>query len=143
MTTEDKIKAVAAFAGLGGLLFGIVQLFQVLAIEAAKPYLEKKLAWCEEAVDRAARIATTEPPLPEDVQRFRQLYWGVMGLIENKDIEDTMDAFDQGIRDGIPAVLGSKLNGSDIVTLSKLSLDLAHACRAELAAEWSTSWTRQ
>ncbi len=143
MTAEEKIKAIAAFVGLGGLLFGIVQFFQVQAIEAAKPFLERKLSWCEQAVRTTASIATTTPPDDEDLQNFARAYWGVMGLIENQQIADAMKAFDQGLRDGIPGLAGPKLDGSGIVTLSDLSLNLAHACRAELSAEWSASWSRR
>ncbi len=143
MNSEVKIKALAALVGLGGLVFGIVQFIQVQAIEAAKPYLTKKLAWCEEAVETTSRIVTSEPPADIDLQRFAQLYWGVMGLIENQTIEDAMKAFGQGLADGIPVLAGAKLQGSDVVTLGDLSLDLAHACRAELSSEWSASWTRR
>lgn len=143
MTTEEKIKAAAAVVGLGGLIFGIVQFFQVQAIQAAQPFLEKKLEWCEEAVEKTARISTTEPPDPADLQRFAQMYWGVMGLIENQDIIDAMKAFDEGLTNGVPAYAGPKLENSDIVTLTELSFDLAEACRAELSAEWSSSWARR
>ena len=143
MNTEVKIKALAALVGLGGLIFGVVQFIQVQAIEAAKPYLTKKLAWCEEAVETTSRIVTSEPASEVDRQRFEQLYWGVMGLIENQTIEDAMKAFGQGLEDGIPVLADAKLQDSEIVTLGDLSLDLAHACRAELSAEWSASWTRR
>jgi len=143
MTTEEKIKAIAAFVGLGGLIFGIVQFFQVQAIEAAQPFLTKKLEWCEEAVEKTSKIATTEPPDPTDLQRFAQMYWGVMGLIENRDIIEAMKAFDEGLTNQVPAYAGPKLEGSEVLTLTELSLDLAEACRAELSAEWSSRWARR
>ncbi len=143
MTTEEKIKAIAAVVGLGGLIFGVVQFFQVQAIDAAKPYLEKKLAWCEEAVDTTAKIATADVPDVTDTERFWQLYWGVMGLIENRDVTQAMVDFGEALKEAEPSPDGAKNETTHLGGLTGKSLALAHACRAELSAEWSTSWTRR
>ena len=139
MTTDTILKTLAGLVGLAGLVFGVVKYVQVQTVEAEKPYLERKLAWCEEAVETTSRIATAATPSPADIERFRQMYWGVMGLIEKKSITCAMISFGAGLDrqeppecNGTPAPTGS---------LKERSLALAHACRQELAAEWSPSWT--
>jgi hypothetical protein len=137
MTNDERIKALAAVVGLGGLLTGAYQFLQVQAIEAARPYLEKKLQWCEEAVETTAVIATSEVPDDLDVRRFWEMYWGVMGLIEKVPITDAMIAFGEVLRTG-----AATPDAARRAALTGRSLDLAHACRAELAAEWSPFWAR-
>lgn len=145
MNAETLIKAFVALVGLAGFLFGIVQFVSVRAIEAEKPYLERKLAWCEEAVETTAKIATASyvgnEAATKDVARFWQLYWGVMGLIEKDSITNAMVAFGEALGTGDPATDGAK-SDPDSIGLSRKSLDLAHACRAELSKEWSPSWAR-
>ena len=129
MTIDTSIKAFVAIVGLASLIFGIVQFLKVQAVEAEKPYLERKLAWCEEAVETAARIANAQPPDPNDVRRFWEMYWGVMGMIEGGPVTLAMVAFGNGLR------------GGD-AQLPEKSLAIAHACRSELSAEWSPIWSR-
>jgi hypothetical protein len=137
MTNDERIKALAAVVGLGGLLVGAYQFLQLQAIEAARPYLEKKLHWCEAAVETTAAIATRAVPAEADVQRFWEMYWGVMGLIEKAPITDAMIAFGEVLRTGaVPPDAARR------AALTGRSLDLAHACRTELAAEWSPFWAR-
>ncbi|MFG5380912.1 hypothetical protein [Yoonia sp. R2-816] len=143
MSTEEKIKLTTAIVGIAGLLFGIIQFIQVQSIAAARPYLEKKLDWCERAVETAARIATVPEPAAEDLLQFWQLYWGVMGLIENEAVTQAMEDFGEALN--TPALAPSRAKDAPDHQEARTgrSLALAHACRAELAAEWSTSWTRQ
>ena len=143
MTTDEKIKAVAAVVALAGLLWGVYSFIQVQAIGAAKPYLEKKLAWCETAVETTSRIATANQRAAADVERFWQIYWGVMGLIENQAITDAMVAFGKGLNTAQPPAIGSKELGAPPIGLRRMSLDLAHACRQELSLEWSAHWSRR
>ena len=82
LSVENWIKSFVALIGLATFLFGIVKFVQVQAVEAEKPYLERKLAWCEQAVETTAIISTSIEPAQEDLDRFWQMYWGVMGLIE-------------------------------------------------------------
>lgn len=63
--------------------------------------------------------------------RFWQLYWGVMGLVENQEVTDAMIAF------------GGKLNTKESPSsLQGASLQLARACRQEMADSWSPIWRR-
>ena len=51
--------------------------------------------WCEGAVKAAAFIATSGVAAPTAAKtlRFWQLFWGVMGLVENQQVTDAMAAF--------------------------------------------------
>lgn len=103
-------------------------------IEAAKPFLERQLALFTEATRVVAQIAVA-PAAPGSDKlkaRFWQLYWGELALVERGKVEAAMKAFGDALERGEPAA-----------RLSRLSLDLAHACRDELAIAWGTdTWKR-
>ncbi|WP_157937573.1 hypothetical protein [Oceaniglobus roseus] len=139
MSAETLIKAFVAVVGLAGLLVGVFQFVRVQAVEARTPYLERKLAWCEEAVETTSRIAVAADPAPADQERFWQMYWGVMGLIEKHSITTAMIDFGKALRSS-GAEKAPTGSGESAAPLSALSLALAHACRRELSAEWSPSW---
>ena len=139
-TLEHWLKIAGVALTLAGLLAGTYQFTRNQAVEAARPFLERKLRWCEEAVEVAAGIAvygrdSTAPavspsPPVRRVDRFWALYWGVMGMVESRDITDAMVAFGEGLKSGAA--------DSDRVR----SLDIAHACRTEMASNWSPVWRR-
>lgn len=141
MTFENAIKGFVAVVGLAGFVFGVVQFIAVQAVESEKPYLEKKLKWCEEAVETTSKIATSLEPDPEEIERFWQMYWGVMGLIEKASITAAMVDFGNSLKSMAPAEAGSKDQTGHLAGMQGQSLALAHACRKELSAEWSTSWS--
>ena len=143
MTTDEKIKTVTAVVALAGLLWGVYSFIQVQAIGAAKPYLERKLAWCEAAVETTSRIATADPIVAADVQRFWQMYWGVMGLIEKQAITNAMVDFGEGLAKAQSAASDQESPPGPPKGLTTMSLALAHACRTELSLEWSANWSRQ
>jgi len=131
---EYGLKVVGSVAALGGLLLAGAQFTRNQTVEAGKPYLERKLKWCEEAVETAAFIATSEVgavAAATKTLRFWQLYWGVMGLVENQQVTDAMIAF------------GGKLSAKESPSsLQGASLQLARACRQEMADSWSPIWRR-
>ena len=139
-TVEHWLKIAGVAVTLVGLLAGTYQFTRNQAIEAARPFLERKLKWCEEAVEVAAGIAahgrdstattTTPAPSVRRVDRFWALYWGVMGMVENQDITDAMVAFGDGLKSGAA--------DSD----TSRALAIAHACRNEMARAWSPAWRR-
>lgn len=110
------------------MVFGIIKFIKVQEIEAAKPYLEKKLVWCEEAVNTASSIANNKGISEEKERHFWELYWGVMGMVEKEEVTQAMVAF------------GEELKSNR--DLKNKALAIAHACRAELANDWSSSWSR-
>ncbi|MEM9796820.1 MAG: hypothetical protein AAF919_10035 [Pseudomonadota bacterium] len=140
MSVENAIKGLAALVGLAGFVFGVVKFLQVQAVAAETPYLERKLAWCEQAVETASRIAVAEVPAEEDITRFWQMYWGVMGLIERESITAAMVDFGDSLNKQTTEGGTDKGGKADPTGLGGKSLALAHACRAELSAEWSPSW---
>lgn len=133
---EYGLKVVGSVAALGGLLLAGAQFIRNQSVEAAKPYLERKLKWCEEAVETAAFIATSEAgataaAAAAKTLRFWQLYWGVMGLVENQQVTDAVIAF------------GGKLHAKELSSsLQGAWLQLARACRQEMADSWSPIWRR-
>jgi hypothetical protein len=143
MTNDEKIKAVTAVIALAGFLWGVYSFIQLRAVEAAEPYLVKKLAWCEEAVETAARIANADQAVPADIERFWQMYFGVMGLIEKEPIEDAMISFGEEIGKDQTTDAGNTKGGRvPHTSLQARSLAIAHACRHELSLEWSPTWSR-
>lgn len=137
---EHWLKISGVALTLVGLLAGTYQFTRNQAVEAARPFLERKLRWCEEAVEVAAGIAiygrdsavpavAPAPPVRR-VDRFWSLYWGVMGMVENQDVTDAMVAFGNGLQSGSAE--------SD----NRRSLAIAHACRSEMARDWSPVWRR-
>lgn len=139
-TLEHWLKVAGIVLTLAGLLVGGYQFTRNQAVDAARPFLERKLKWCEEAVEVAAGIATLgrESMLPSvttgqsirRTERFWVLYWGVMGMVENQEITDAMVAF------------GTNLKSGEAGHDASLALDIAHACRSEMARSWSPVWGR-
>jgi hypothetical protein len=129
---EHLVRIIGVVITVGTLLLGLWQFLVSKRVEAQKPYLEKKLAWCEEATNTAAALSTRDrSKILEKEARFWELYWGVMGLVENAEVTGAMIQFGKG------------LNGVDVgKSLKELSLDIAHACRDELARDWSPLWRR-
>lgn len=142
MTTDARIKAFAASIGLAGFMFGVLQYFHTQSIEAAKPYLHKKLDFCVEAVETAAKIAESNTYPDAEIARFLEMYWGVMGLIENEVVNGAM----VGFKDEVSKIKSAQRDGlSDAhipATAKSKALQLAHACRDELSREWSPFWKR-
>lgn len=127
MDIEKSTKAVSAVIASVGLLFGIFKYIQVQQIEAKRPFLEKKLAWCEQLVNASSNIATSQSDSQEAEQTFWQLYFGVIGMVEGNDLIVSTDAFADALDDGLE-------------DLGELSRDIAVACRNELGDDWSASW---
>ncbi len=131
-TLEYWLKVVGSVIAAGSLLLGAAQFIRNQTVEAAKPYLQSKLKWCEEAVETASAIATADAAAAAaKTPRFWQLYWGVMGLVENERVTGAMIEF------------GNALSAKEPPdTLKGRSLALSHACRSEMADSWSPIWQR-
>lgn len=128
MSAEMALKATTGIVAVCGLVFGIVKFMQIQQIEASRPYLEKKLEWCEEAVEMASSVANAKDGADAEEQRFWELYWGVMGLVENEQVTKAMVEF------------GDELQANR--NLKAKALAIAHACRLEMSRDWSSSWAR-
>ncbi|MDP5218559.1 hypothetical protein Q5Y75_15125 [Ruegeria sp. 2205SS24-7] len=103
-------------------------------------FLEKKLEWCEEAVRATSKLAVAREASARNETEFWQLYWGVMGMIENDSVRDAMVAFGRELKEKGGEPGDTDFDPTSAWGLTGLSLDLAHASRVELASEWSPHW---
>lgn len=92
-TFERIAKTIGILATISGLLLGVYKYLETQRIEAAKPYLTKKLLWCEEAVELASSIAISNATDTDENTRFAEFYWGKMAMIENTSINTSMQLF--------------------------------------------------
>ena len=138
---ESSIKIIGAFIALGGFIWGMFTYFdareresETRRIEATKPFLERQLQLYTEATQIAATLATvtTDSIEAKTMQRFWELYWGELALVESANVEYAMKNFGDGL-----------IFEYDKSQLQQLSLELAHACRASLAISWGVNlWER-
>ena len=105
---------------------------QVIALrESRKPFLERQLVLYFEATQAASQLAT----LPGGVQRARarqrfwELYWGELGLVEDHEVATAMKAFG----DALTQVEAGKASRDGLL---QLALTLARNCRASLQSGW-------
>lgn len=101
-------------------------------IAAMQPFLERQLRLFEEATQTAAFLATTveSPDRAKRIEKFWQLYWGELALVEHGKVEAAMVAFGDALTDG-----------TDKTQLQQLALKITYACRNELAESWAEpSW---
>jgi hypothetical protein len=107
----------------------------VQKIAASEPFLERQLKLFEEATQTAAYLSTVSdsPDRAKKLERFEQLYWGELALVEKGPVEAAMVQFRKSLMAGAPQE-----------ELRLRSLAIAHACREELAESWEVShWKRQ
>lgn len=103
-------------------------------IEATLPYLRKQLELYIEATQVTATLATSDDSqaIDEATKRFNELYWGELALVEHAAVEKAMNIFRN-------ALIADEAQEE----LQFLALDLARACREELAVSWGTdAWKR-
>lgn len=100
--------------------------------DSRKPFLEKQLALYFEATRAAAQLSTLPRGAAWDTarQRFWELYWGELGLVENGAVLKAMVDFGKAL------TTHEQQARSDRTELTQLSLALARACRHSLQAEW-------
>lgn len=113
-----------------------VQATAVQKIAASKPFLDRQMKLFEEATQCAAYLATNPVGATNRVEReerFWQLYWGELALVEHGAVEAAMKQFGDALKK-------APVNTNE---LQRLSLGIAHACRNELAKSWDIShWSR-
>ncbi len=103
--------------------------------ESRRPFLTRQLELYGEAAGIAARLATSTDAAARAgyEERFWQLYWGELALVEDAQVEAAM------------VELGAALKtGAAPERLQPLSLGLAHAVRRSLDRAWGVdAWTRR
>ena len=105
---------------------------QVITLrESRKPFLERQLALYFEATRAASQLATLRAGAQRDRarQRFWELYWGELGLVEDDEVAKAM-------RDFGDALIQVEQGKATRDALFQLALTLAHRCRASLQSGW-------
>jgi hypothetical protein len=98
-----------------------------------RPFLQKQLEICFEAVDAASRLATETSATELEIARlkFWRLYWGPLSIVENREVEGAMVALGKIVP---PQPISSpKL---PMVSLQNPSYELAHAARDLMSKSW-------
>lgn len=151
-TFERNLKLVSALLAIAAFAWGVytyrqtaeqrlaeemaeaVRTAETRRIEATQAFLQMQLALYTEATVIVAKIANSDnqQEVAAATRRFHELYWGELALVERDAVATAMVAFRDALQANAPQS-----------ALRPLSLDLAHACRDELAASWGTdAWKR-
>lgn len=122
---------------------GIWQYSDAQQFEAARPFLQKQLDLCIEASDAAAALATAAQPGPVTaaMERFWQLYYGSLHIVEDTGTESVaarMVTFGDTLKKlpADPVTLAAI--GRDQRKLDIPSLDIAKACRKLIEKNWKS-----
>ena len=112
-TFDEALKLVGALGALLSFAWGVwvwrdqsirqlrqqqsenLRLAESRRIEATKPFLERQLKLYTEATQVAGVLATSSDAnaIAKATERFWQLYWGELALVENREVEGAMVAF--------------------------------------------------
>src|SRR5438270_10375661 len=86
---EGVAKWVTILATAGGLCWSVASALQSHAIDARRPFLDLQIKLYQEATKIASVLATSNDTkeLQAAEERFWQLYWGELGLVENGGIK--------------------------------------------------------
>ncbi len=129
------LPTIAQVVALIAAVTGVYKYLDTRAREVKRPFLEKQMALyfdvCKVVATLARRdVETTERK--KATERFWELYWGELSLVESGSVEVIMVALGRVI-ELPPKVLEGK-DGRDL--LERLSYQLAHACRASIGKGW-------
>jgi hypothetical protein len=104
-----------------------------------RPFLQKQLEICFEAVDTAARLASETNLKEWQIARtkFWRLYWGVLSIVEDRPVERAMIH----IKNAMPK-MQIKEDDLPITALEKGAYDLAHAARDLMSESWRMNLPR-
>ncbi len=142
-TWDTIIKAGSAIAGIATVAISAAvflaqrqQSIQDFERETRRPFIEQQFKLYGEAVAVASRLARAadrdlHPPPEEDHQRFWELYWGPLAMVEDTRVEAAMVVFGRSLEDyaGERGTECSKM-------LNQASLALAHNARQSLEKQW-------
>lgn len=125
-TIALAVKVAAVCLTAAGLVWGVTQFLVTKRIEARQAYLSYQLKTYQDAARVAAQLAT----LPKDhaarpaaLERFWELYWGELVLVEDPVVEARMAMFKRGM-------------DADSSRLPEMAYCLAHSLRSSLASSW-------
>jgi hypothetical protein len=136
MDLEKTLKWIGAITTLVGLALGVMNYLATVRrdaetrnLEARKQYVTRQLDLYTDATRAAAKIATSKPESPEYTKafdRFWELYWGELSMIETTRVEAAMKNMGDCLLN----------KGCRCGDLQHCSLELANACRRSLADSW-------
>lgn len=143
------VSGVGAAVTLGGLAYGMWTYFdqrddqiaqrgleiEALQRDSKKKFLDKQFDLYVEAVSTVSRLTTADhyAGRERDMATFWQLYWGGLGIVEDRGVEKAMVALGQII----PEIASQP-------ELAKLaSLNLSHCVKNSLSDSWTVELGRQ
>ncbi len=103
--------------------------------ESKRVFLEKQAELYFEVVPLVSRLANAETVDQEDVRLFWQLYWGELGMVEDRSVESAMVLFGKSLN----ALLGKENNAECANGRQDISITLAHCIRKSLGYSWDVN----
>jgi hypothetical protein len=100
------------------------------AVEARKPLEAERLKLYLDAISASATIASDPDPKAQKqaTAEFWKLYWGPLAMVEDGNVEGTMVAFGNCLK-----------NNSCTDDKAQLALRIAYSCRHSLESGWDTN----
>lgn len=142
MEIKDWISLSGQLLVFAGLVFTILKFSREKKREFQKRFFEEQLRTYTEAVNCTATITLynkTDAAYTQAVMDFKRLFWGKMCIVEDKEVEAKMCAFnkllDQYDREKDPE-RSSSIRGA----LLQAGLVLAHACRNSSLHTWEIDY---
>lgn len=98
-----------------------------------EPFLTRQIELSFDACDAAACLATTTDlnEWKRAYDTFWRLYWGPLGIVEDRDVEAAMVKFGSALPETMPTE-----NELPIKTLTGASLRLSHSIRRQTQRNW-------
>lgn len=128
------IDALSKLVGIAALVFsalyGVLHYVNDAERESQKPFLDQRLAIYLETNQTLATLTTTNDPkkLRDAKAQFWTLYWGRMAIVENKNVQNTMDK--------IAACLRRKCSQKDV---REFLSPLIQASRTSIRESWKVA----
>ncbi|GJE83865.1 hypothetical protein [Methylorubrum thiocyanatum] len=127
------IKGAGGVLALGGTLIAVLRYLddrskaiETSALEARKPFLERRQSVYVELVQTTAVLGTIEnrddPAAIEAARRFWAVFWGMLPLVTDEAVSRLVDEFSELVADW----------NTDWIRRRNLSMDIARACRASM-----------
>lgn len=149
-------KIAAGIAALVSAIYPVYSYVDTRRLEARRPLLELQFDLYQEAVAVASRLGTVVCEADDracvrgylkDCQRFLDLYWGQLAIVEDRRVEQAMIAFRRAFKDRHEALCApdhideiatrdKRTGDADGTPLAHLSLRLAHCVNASLQDSW-------
>lgn len=112
--------------------FAIFKYFETKKDEFKKEFWSKRYENYELVLNLASKITVSEDlnSVKEEINEYRQYYWGKLAMIEDQTVYEAMKEFDKKLK---------YYEGSyekDFTSLQNKMYDLARACRLSLKNTW-------